>query len=239
MVTETKQITDFRFRIRYEIGKYYSLYRLLMLTKPSAARLLVDQQTDIVIEGYPRSGNTFAVAAFMFVQIQPVRIARHRHVTCQIKQATKQGKPTIIIARSPAETVASLLIREPLIMPETALKTYINYYSTAIKFKNAIISTSFEKIISDYGLVINDANQKFNTRFVPYNHTEENNREVFSMIEQMDKDDTGQNQVTSTSVSRPSEAREFSKKQWVEKLNAPDYSSLLLQAEKIYDEFIT
>ena len=49
---------------------FYNFYRL----KPSYRDLLVDRRTRIVIEGFPRSGNTFAVAAFEQAQREMERV---------------------------------------------------------------------------------------------------------------------------------------------------------------------
>jgi len=56
--------SDAREWARCYVGRhpflFYNFYRL----KPSRRDLLVDRRTRIVIEGFPRSGNTFAVVAF-------------------------------------------------------------------------------------------------------------------------------------------------------------------------------
>ncbi len=48
---------------------YFGIQRL----RPSRRYLLVTKDTEIVIEGYPRSANTFAVAAFLVAQGLPVK----------------------------------------------------------------------------------------------------------------------------------------------------------------------
>ena len=74
---------------------FYNFYRL----KPSYRDLLVDRRTQIVIEGFPRSGNTFAVVAFQQAQRESVRVARHLHMREQVIRAAKWGIPTLLLAR--------------------------------------------------------------------------------------------------------------------------------------------
>src|SRR5262245_54574684 len=86
-----------RLRARSLIGQYPALY--LPLARWKRRRQLqhsdkwgiqperngpVFRDTDAVIEGFPRSANTFAAAAFALAQTTPVRLAHHLHVPSQI-----------------------------------------------------------------------------------------------------------------------------------------------------------
>src|SRR5215210_2906944 len=64
---------------------FYNFYRL----KPSYRDLLVARRTQIVIEGFPRSGNTFAVVAFEQAQRESVRVAHHLHMPAQVIRAAQ------------------------------------------------------------------------------------------------------------------------------------------------------
>jgi hypothetical protein len=80
---------DAREWARRYIGRhpFYNFYRL----RPSYRDLLVDRRTQIVIEGFPRSGNTFAVVALQQAQRESVRVARHLHMPEQVIRAAKSG----------------------------------------------------------------------------------------------------------------------------------------------------
>jgi hypothetical protein len=106
-----------RQRFRGEVGLL--LWRLKTLPLPSLtlplARALrrgevVDARTDIVIEGFPASANTFAVAAFRLAQ-EPryMRIAHHTHVPAQVIEATRLGVPAILLIREPMQAVLSVM----------------------------------------------------------------------------------------------------------------------------------
>src|SRR5829696_5842518 len=88
---------------------YYNFYRL----GSSHRNLLVDRSPQIIIEGFPRSGNTFAVVAFQQAQRESVRVAHHLHMPAQVVLAAQWGIPTLLLARKPTDAVLSLVIREP------------------------------------------------------------------------------------------------------------------------------
>ena len=57
--------------------------------------------TQLVIEGYPRSANTYAVVAFAAVQPERPRIAHHLHVAAQVLAAVDRDIPTMVLIRRP------------------------------------------------------------------------------------------------------------------------------------------
>src|ERR671917_4320 len=102
---------------------FYNFYRL----RPNYRDLLVDRRTQIVIEGIPRSGNTFAVVAFEQAQRESVRIAHHLHMPAQVMRAARWHIPTLVLMRKPADAVLSLAIREPRISIRQAMKHYVSF----------------------------------------------------------------------------------------------------------------
>jgi len=90
---------DLRFAIRSVLGQRPWLYFALQRLRQSYRHLLVTEDTEIVIEVYPSSANTFAVAAFLLVQGRSVRIERHLLVPAQVIQTVRWGIPTIILIR--------------------------------------------------------------------------------------------------------------------------------------------
>src|SRR5438876_11964138 len=60
-----------------------------------------DPHVDIVIEGYPRSANSFAVHAFRVAQDRPVRVANYLHATVQVFAAVRVRLATITLIGHP------------------------------------------------------------------------------------------------------------------------------------------
>ena len=200
--------------------------------------LYVRINTEIVIEGYPRSANTFAVAAFLQAQNRPVRIARHLHLPVQIIRAVRWKIPTLVLIRYPEDAVLSLLVREPLISAKWALKEYIGFYSAIRPYSDGYVLATFEQVTSDFGQVIDRINRKFKTDFLRFEHTPENVSRVFEMVEEMDKADRGEENATETTVARPSEYRRILKMQRLEELMQADVVPLVQKAKWIYEEMV-
>jgi len=227
-----------RHKIRVLIDVYPALYLPLCLLRPKTRDLTVTKNTEIVIEGYPRSANTFAVAAFKFAQQRPVKIARHLHAPAQVIEGVKRGIPCIVLIRNPRDAVLSLLVRTPHISAEQALKDYIHFYRSVAPYRDKFVVGRFEEVTTNFGKIIRQVNARFGTNFKPFKHTDENLQKVFRIVEEMDKRDTGLHEVKEETVARPSARREILKKRAEVKLKTPKARRLLLEAEELYCMFI-
>jgi hypothetical protein len=56
--------TQLRYRAKQFIGRHPWLYQAVFQNRAGYEDLLVNDETDICIEGFPRSANSFAVGAF-------------------------------------------------------------------------------------------------------------------------------------------------------------------------------
>ena len=83
---------DLRFWARGLIGRLPRLYRLcLYATRSPRLPLLTTPGSAIVVDGFPRSGNTFAVCAFMSANPNAAHVARHIHLPVQFALAERYG----------------------------------------------------------------------------------------------------------------------------------------------------
>jgi len=111
-----------------------------------SSKLLFNKNTDLVIEGFPRSGNTFLTVLIM--KLFPSKnIAHHLHIFSQIKFGVKRKLPTYLIIRNPEDAVRSLCIRQPEIWPSTAFFAYAFFYLPSIYYLKYISWIKFEEII--------------------------------------------------------------------------------------------
>jgi len=230
-----RKFSEFRFGVRAALGQRPWLYFALQHVRPSRRHLLVARDTEIVIEGYPRSANTFAVAAFLLAQGRPVKIAHHLHVPAQVIQAVRWGIPTIVVIRDPQDAVLSFLVREPYLSARRALQDYITFYLTISHYRNGFVIALFDEVINNFGRVIVRVNERFGTIFEPFEHTDENIRKVFDLVEEMDKADQKRDSVTETTVARPSAVREALKLKRMQELARPEIVELLKEAYQVYE----
>jgi hypothetical protein len=230
-----------KFRIKIFIGNSY--YGFKYITKRYGKRqfVIVNDNTDLMIEGFPRSGNTFAVAAFNFPQGGNLDIARHRHEAGHVALAVKLKKPVLIIVRNPIDAVISLCIREKIDV-KYSLQYYINFHKKILQHSEHILFVDFKEAIVDMGKVIEKINIKFNTNFSVFVHNKENISKVGLIVTKMDRleiklfgDDVNEDPTRVTQIALPTKERDKIKhtiKNTI--LNDSSYSNLLLKAEDVY-----
>jgi hypothetical protein len=213
---------------------YYPLYRLLRTDENLARAVTPDKQ--LVIEGFPRSGSTFARRAFIMAQnerFDKTRIARHMHVPAQVVRAARWQIPTLVLIRKPKDAVSSFVIMDPISVDQ-ALKYYISFYETVEKYRDAYVLGLFEEVTEDFGQVIKRINDKFGTTFLPFRHDEENVSKVFAGMETRARRLHGET-LSERKVARPSAVRERMKHETEYYSDNPKRKKLIAEAEAVYD----
>jgi hypothetical protein len=208
---------------------FYGLYRL---ARKDQARV-VTPDTQLVIEGFPRSANTFARVAFNSAQGERARIAHGLHVPAQVIRAARWRIPTLVLIRKPKDAVLSFAIRDPISVDQ-ALRYYLSFYETVEEYRNAYVLGLFEEVIEDFGEVIRHINDRFGTIFSPFIHDEQNVEGVFARIERNSRKRFGEMSLENK-ASRPFAARERLKRKVEYDLEDPKRRGLISRAETVYD----
>jgi hypothetical protein len=192
--------------IRIALGPYPRLFFPLARFK-EGHRAAVGKDTELVIEGFPRSGNSFAVNAFQMAQPRLVRLAHHIHAPAQVILAARRGLPILVLVREPVAAVSSLVIRHPYISMRMALHEYIRFYETIAPYRDKFVVGLFGQVTNDYGEVIKRINQRFSTGFASFEHNEANVQKSFGLIEQQNRQKNN-GALAELRIARPSPARE-------------------------------
>ncbi len=146
---------------------------------------VLDDDTDLVIEGFPRCASSFAVAAFRLAQEpRAVRLAHHTHAPAQVLEAIRRGIPALVLAREPEEAICSLLVRTPTLGPQAALRAYLRFYGTLLPHRDGFVVGAFTEVVRDFGAVIRRVNERFGTRFREFHHTDANVARILREIEE-------------------------------------------------------
>ena len=193
-----------RYRALQSVARHPLLFKHWYSARKGHRKLLVAPETELVIEGYPRCANSFAVVAFE--QAQPIRvvIAHHLHAESQITLGVKYGIPVLVLTRDPLGAVTSLVTRHPEIGIGQALKRYIQFYHTTAIYSASLLIADFKDITTNYDLVIRRLNEKFGTSFALYRNLPEKDAAVFAILEGLNlKDSNGKPNM----VARPSAAK--------------------------------
>jgi hypothetical protein len=172
-----------RYQAKQFLGRHPWLYRAVFQNRSGYEDLLVNDDTDICIEGFPRSANSFAVAAFRHAQDEPVGIAHHNHVPAPVLTAVQNGLPTVVLIRDPVEAVISnrglqlqigAVEDKPMPMHvtfEMHLQGWLSFYRTVERVKDRVVIAPFEVVIDDFGLIVERVNTRFGTEFDRFEHT--------------------------------------------------------------------
>jgi hypothetical protein len=166
---------------------------------------LISKDSEIVIDGPPRSANTFAYAAFKFAQGREMRIAHHLHVPAQIIRAVDLGVPAMALIREPTAAIRSLKLIFPYIDENNGLRNWMAYFGHIEPLMDKVVLADFNDVTTDFGTVIDAVNARFGTSFHRFEHTPENVAIVYREIEEMDRRESG---GSVTYVARPSQAKD-------------------------------
>jgi hypothetical protein len=213
---------------------YFNLIRLFR-TRQDLRTRVVTPDTQLVIEGFPRSGNTFARRTFVIAQSENVdqkRIASHLHVPAQVVQAARWRIPTLVLIRRPRDAVLSFALWNPISVDQ-ALRYYTTFYETVEKYRDAFVLGLFEEITEDVGQVIKRLNDKFETTFSLFRHNEENIGRVFADMDTYARKAYGETQWE-RKVHHPSAVKERMKHEIEYELESSKRKKLIAEADSVY-----
>lgn len=226
-------------QLKFELRNFCSLYPQLFFPMRSLLRKKtiqeVQKNTQLVIEGFPRSANSFSLGAIQSVQPQPLIIASHLHAAAQVIRAANLSIPTLVLIRQPAEAVISLKSLEFEISDrfqvdragwgvglKSYLKAWINFYLKVLPYRENYVIGLFDEVTTDFGLIIEQINERFQTDFKIFNHTKENVKTLHEIV---------------GFHSGPSVKRDSLKELLTKEIKADNLRPLLVKAEDIYREF--
>jgi hypothetical protein len=192
--------------------------------------------TEIAIEGFPRTGTSFVVAAFRLAQPRPVMVACHVHAPAQLIGAARRALPALAIVRAPEDTALSFVVRNPHLSVRQALHGYLRFYEPLVPILGQLAVGTFEQVTRDVGEITRRVNERFGTAFVPFEPTEEHVAEVFRQID-ADYRRRSEGEDFERAVARPSAWREEEKARLRASYATADLRPLRRRAERVYRRF--
>jgi hypothetical protein len=176
-----RMLKALRWGARDRWGGHASYLALARRRHPATA---FGADTRLVIEGFPRTANTFTVFAFQMAQPQPVRLAHHMHAPIQIIAAARRGVPVLALIRPPEDAVLSLVTWAPYVRMERALRAYSRFYERILPHRDRCVVAELADVTTDLGRVIDSINARYGTRFARFDHTPENVQACYRLIEE-------------------------------------------------------
>jgi hypothetical protein len=204
-------------------------YQLLAPTRQR--RLLVRDDTELVIEGFPRSANSFSVAAFGLSQDRRVQIAHHLHAEAQVMEGVRRGLPTCVLIRDPDEAVRSLLVRTPQVGAAFALRRYVDYYSRLLAWRQGFLVAPFQRVTGDFASLVVALNRRFGRRYQVPVCDDAFMQKVFARIRETNRRLWA---GKATHIGIPSRERE----QALAGISLKGHQKALDQARRIHDDYL-
>lgn len=138
----------------------------------------VRHNTDLVIEGYPRSGNSFAFHTIQGRVGPQWRIAHHLHLPVQIELGVRWGRPVLVLVRAPEDATVSfvglqlqsgrrqgkfdnLTDTELALRLREATRYYIHFYEHVLAIKREYLIVAFHDVTRNLGGVLTMLNKRF------------------------------------------------------------------------------
>jgi hypothetical protein len=223
------------------LGMMWKYRRWLpMMQRHAGQRRVVEPEDDVVIEGYFRSANTFAVESFAASQLEPVRIAHHFHSPAQFALARRYGVPAMLLLREPIPAALSYVIfNEGTWSAQKALQFYVDFHLPLLRIQEGFVVAPFEEVTSDFGKSIARLNARFGTHFKVFEHSNEAQSKVFAGIEKrMTKrgEQTGLNMAVRMNFPNDSKAQLRAKMKHT--FEDPALEGLKIKANALYETLV-
>ena len=224
-------------KLRYEVQTIVAQHPAvaLPLARLRGHGVPLGPRTEIVIEGFPRSANSFAVAAFARAQGRKPEIAHHVHAPAQILGAANRNIPAIALVRNPEDAVLEYVIKKPEITISQALRGYVRFYEPLLPSRGAFVTGVFDEVTSDFGAVIRRVNERFGTAFKEFQHSEDNARATLDELDRYWRGILGSGEQLEIVVGRPSAIRDEMKSRLRDGYHAASLAGLRARARTLYE----
>lgn len=188
----TRKVVGFWVKDKLEryIDCYLGMLGFSLARKGWCATRIASTASLAVIDGYPRSANSFAVKAFMEAQGGFVRVGNHTHSPANLIRGVRLGKPVLMVIRDPRDAILGYCAwcdetegEMPHFLRRLQLrifaKRYVQFHRKLIPYSDSMVVADFNDVITDYGQVIAKVNLKFKTEFKLFEHNDTTQSALF------------------------------------------------------------
>jgi len=197
---------------------------------------LLTPETDLVVEGFFRSGNTYTAHAIQVASDDRLQLAYHTHAAATIKRAVKWRVPTLVLIRHPADAVTSNALKHPRVSIAQSLRAYTNFYRQVSPLSRHFVAARFEQATSDLNTVIERINSHFGTDIPPLSDDAQTQAELTRRMQGPSPErfakDPGKSDL-------PSPEKEQGKAEIRAQLTSPPLKPLVDKAEHVYRDFLS
>ncbi|MGN6607471.1 MAG: hypothetical protein ACTHMS_10755 [Jatrophihabitans sp.] len=165
----------------------------------------ITARTQIVIDGFPRSANSYARAAFLAAN-PGVLASTHLHTHRAIERAVTLGVPALVLVRDPRPVIASAMQYTPEVPALAGLRAWLRYYGPITELLDTVVIADFAEVTTDIGAVICRLNERHGTSFDRYERSDEADRALNDEIDTWTAAQVGPDRLAG-SIAHPSPLR--------------------------------
>lgn len=218
-----------KYALRTAMGQHRAPFRLLRLNA-TFRRRMVAPDTDLCLEGFPRSSNSFAYHAFLHFN-PAAKVAHHLHLPMQVLLALDYGVPCVVLVRPPVDALASLLIVDRHLRDGVAIASYVRFHRRLADRAGDFVVADFEEVVRDFPAVVERVNRRYGTGFAASPITPELEAAITRRLEQHHARE-GQPEFL---VAVPTPEKDARKLAVVERLTR---DPRLAEAQRLYEQFV-
>lgn len=225
------------------------LFRLFVSTRPalygSYAKLenlqfRLTDTTEIVIDSYPRSANSFFEAAFTMAHKGQIEVAHHAHAAAQVLAGEKKGLPCVVLVREPEAAIASFYEMNGGHYPIwLCTQEYVAFYSALLPVLNnlVVLPTEFLELrFHDLMVFLRD---QYALKLEPYEIDANVRADLFNMVDATGRARNGfAVERYSATLSAEAKAKRQANLEVIRKMIcAPSNARRLSKANALYEGF--
>jgi hypothetical protein len=179
------------------------LARLYYALDPDLRHLRLRPGTDLLIDGFPRSANTYTSEAILLAN-PGLTLAHHLHQPRPVEWAVERNTPALLLIRDPDAAVASFRCFEPRIPIDQAYAGYAYYYERLSPIVPALVVAEFDEVVGDLARVIATLNTRYGLKLTA--PAADAAAQIFERVDDFSRSHFGE-QDFDAKVARPAERR--------------------------------
>lgn len=125
------------------------------LLKNYRRHLVCQSTTDLVIEGYPRSANTFTVDMIRVLSEgrQKFNLAHHTHHPDNLYVAEAYDIPRLVLVREPVAAILSFMIYSGR-SANFAIRRYVDFHQSILSLEKPYLTAPFTDVLADFNIIV-------------------------------------------------------------------------------------
>lgn len=197
---------DARLRVRHALLDSRLIGDTYLAVRSGYSSQIPTVRTEITIDGFPRSANSYAWFAFQVSN--PSRgLSGHTHSSRALVRSVEAGIPAVLLLRDPGDCLPSYLQHQEGAAFASVARAFSRFHERLLPIADRLIVAPFPMVVEDFGCVIDRVNRTFGADFSRYERTTSNESEVMRRVEASMLAHTG-GVHSERHVARPSSERQ-------------------------------